>query len=57
MKFSSLEVIKSMLEKYLPMHDLNALRLASDRGMGKKCSTALLEISFGLGWKDNTFTS
>lgn len=56
MKFSSLQV-KSMPEKYLPVHDLNALRLASGRGMGKKYSTELSEISFSLGWKDNIFMS
>lgn len=56
-RFSSVEVIKSMLKKYLPVHDLNALRLASGRDMGKKYSTALFGISFSLEWKDNTFTS
>lgn len=57
MRFSSLEVVKSILKKYLPMHGLNALRLALGGGMGKKSNTGLFEISFSLGWKENAFTS
>lgn len=57
MKFSSLEVVKCILEKYLPVHGLNALRLASGRGTGKKYNAGLFEISYSLGWKENTFKS
>lgn len=48
MAFSSLEVIESIAEKYLLVHDLNALTLAAGRGRGKEYSTGLFEIPFSL---------